>query len=53
MSQLHHTKITLREVVVERDREVAREGEDAVVVVPESVEQIAGFALLTAAPTLR
>ena len=52
LAQLHHSQITLREIVVERDREVAHEGEDAVVVVPESVEQVAGFALLAAAPTL-
>ena len=37
LQQLHHSQITLREVVVERDREVAHEGEDAVGVVPESV----------------
>ena len=49
LPQLHHWQITLREVVVERDREVAHEGEDAVGVVPESVEQVAGFALFAAA----
>ena len=53
LPQLHHSQITLREVVVERDREVAHEGEDAVVVVPESVEQVAGFALFGAAPGAR
>jgi len=52
LPQLHHSQITLREVVVERDREVAHEGEDAVGVIPESVEQVTGFALFAAAPAL-
>ena len=52
MPQFHHSQITLREVVVERDREVAPAGEDAVVVLPESVEQVAGFGLFAAAPAL-
>src|SRR3990170_4915630 len=45
LAQLHHSQITLRKVVIERDREVADESKDAVVVIPESVEQVACFAL--------
>jgi len=50
LAQLHHPQIALREVVVEGHREVTHEGEDAVRMVAEAVEQVAGFALLAAAP---
>jgi len=52
LPQLHHSQIAFGQVVVKRDGEVAHEGEDAVGVVPESVEQVAGFALLAASPAL-
>ena len=41
--------MALREVVVAWYREVTHEGEDAVRIVAEAVEQVAGFALLAAA----
>ena len=51
LPQLHHSQITLREIIVERDREVAHEGQDAVGMVAEAVEQVTGFALLASAST--
>src|ERR1017187_6328637 len=52
LPQLHHSQIPLRLVVVERHREVTHEGEYAVGVVPESVKEVTGFALLAAASGL-
>ena len=52
LPQLYHSQIALREVVVEGDREVAHEGENAVGVVPEAIKQVAGFALSAATPAL-
>ena len=53
LSQLHHPQIPFGLVVVEGHGEVAHEGKDAVVVVAEAVEQIAGLALLASTSPFR
>ena len=45
MPQLHHPEVPFRNIVLKRHREIAPEGEDAVGVIPEPIEQIPRFAL--------